>query len=107
MAIRDLLRATRLDIFDLNYLSSTASCGLLDNNPAILPRKGLFVKLCAFLVHWMQELPKTAFTKPLPTSASLFFVSTKNQKDALSHLADAVAGSVMAGEKCDVPFRFP
>lgn len=107
MAIRDLFRATRLDIFDLNYLSSTESCGFLDNNPAILPRKGLFVRLCAFLVHWLQELPKTAFTKRLPRSAILFFVSTKNQKDAVSHLADAVPDSVMAGEKCDVPFRFP
>ncbi|MBE0557038.1 MAG: hypothetical protein IH628_07370 [Proteobacteria bacterium] len=65
------------------------------------------MRLCAFLVHWMQELPKTAFAKRLPTSAILFFVSTKNQKDALSHLAEAVPGSVMAGEKCDVPFRFP
>ncbi len=107
MVIRDLFRAKRLDIFDLNYLSSTALCGPLDNNPAILPRKGFFVRLCAFLVHWLQELPKTAFTKRLPKSAILFFVSTKNHKAALSHLAQTVPDSVTAREKCDLPFRLP
>jgi hypothetical protein len=104
---KSIVQATKLDIFDLNYLVGTESCRFLDNNPAILPRKGLFVRVFAYALHLLQALGKTFVVKKIPKGAILFFVSTRNQRDAVSALASSVDKAIVAGEGCVLEFNFP
>ena len=102
-----LLRASSLDIFDLNYFVSNESCGYLKSNPTIFPRKGCLVRVCAFIEHMAQEFKKTFFVKRLPEESILFFVSSKNQNDSISHVAGMTKGAVIAGEKNELEYYFP
>ena len=102
-----LYKAINLDIFDLYYFAGNESCNLLQNNAAILPRKGVFVRGIAYITHFFQALKSSCFTKKIPKGSVLFFVSTKNQKDSISDLAKSVKKSVIAGEKCELNFYFP
>jgi hypothetical protein len=58
-------------------------------------------------VHLLQEMRKTLFIKRVPEGATLFFVSTRNQKDAVLNLARSVDKAVVAGEGCELEFYFP
>ena len=102
-----LIQAFRLDIFDLYYLGGNESLKFLENNPAILPRKGIFVRMGAYVVHFFQEFRRSLLVKKIPEGATLFFVSTRNQRDSVSSLASSVRQAVVVGEKCELVYYFP
>ena len=107
IVFRSFILATKLDIFDLYYLAGNKSFNFIEKNPAILPRKGFLVRIGAYVIHFFQQIKKTLMVKNLPNGKILFFVSTKNQRDAVLNLSNSIKDAVLVGEKCDLEFYFP
>jgi len=93
-----LMQASRLDIYDLNYnFSSPKMEHHLFASKTGLPRKGVLLRLVAFLWHWARSLKDGLVLFCASKSPVLFFAITRNQESALSPVAQAVDGRCFVG----------
>jgi hypothetical protein len=104
-----LKNVLNLDIFDLNFAyDERIAC--LSRLPATLPKPGVLVRVVAFVWHLLEgilHLNIPFVTPRIPKRSILFFVYTKNQRDALKPLAEETQNSYFVGYNVPVDRHFP
>lgn len=108
-AVKLLVPASRIDIFDMNFQFSSEAINVLSLPAPALPRKGLFVRGAAFFWKFLKALYNFTKTKQqrIHLGVVLFFATTKNQRDSLSPIVDMVESASLVEEGGEAATRFP
>ena len=100
MKILSILRDTlRADIYDLNFSFSSEQYGYFTFDDFAMPRRGVLIRIGAFLEGLAKHLTRITLLKlpQLSRGSVVFFVSSKNQVDTLSLIARETGRSVVFG----------